>query len=133
MDSALGIFARLLGGCFSAMIAPGVQDTHCFTSIYDGAHVRDVHVVTKEDAPVYQGETIYSEAPGGLQFVYVNSTGGVGAGRARVEGDMMAYDLTMRAAPGQPDKTYRGQWRIREDGYDAQPEGEAPIHFTPAD
>ena len=131
MDGALGIFAKLVGFCFTAAMGPGIEGTHCFTEIYDGAHVRDVHVVSKDGAPVYQGETIYSLGPGGLIFTYVNSDGGVGTGTARVDGPRFTYDMAMRAAPEMPERRYRGYWLVRDDGYDAQGEGEPLVRYLP--
>lgn len=131
MEDALGIFSQILGYCFSAAMGPGLTDTHCFTSVYDGAHVRDVHVVSQDGAPVYQGETLYSNAPGGLVFVYINSDGGFGTGKGRVQGNVMSYDMTMRATAEAKDKPLTGSWRIREDGFDAEAPGEPLRRYLP--
>ena len=132
MEPALTIFASLLGNCFTATLSPGVEDTHCFRDMFDGAHVRDTHVVTKEDMAIYQGETIYSETPGGLVFTYVNSDGGVGQGTARIEGGSIAFDMTMRASSSSPALPIHSRWQIGGDGYDVTGEGKAAIHYGPA-
>ena len=132
MEPALAIFASLLGNCYSAMIMPGVQDTHCFREMYDGAHVRDTHVVTENDVATYQGETIYSEGPRGIEFRYVNSLGGAGNGTAIPQGNAIVFDMTMRADPSKPDKPIRTVWRLTGNGYDVENSGQPTVRFVPA-
>ena len=90
-----------------------------------------MHVVSRNGEAVYRGESIYSLGPSGLVFVYVNSDGGMGTGTARVEGARMAYDMVMRAAPDKPDRRLKGSWTVRDDGYDAQGEGEPMVRYFP--
>src|SRR6187551_3540008 len=97
MEPALAIFGKLIGLCFSATIAPGAEDRHCFRELYDSAHVRDVHVVLIDNVSVYEGETTYSQTPDGVEFTYLNSTGGAGHGTVRIEGDVLTFDMNMRA------------------------------------
>lgn len=132
MEPALAIFASLLGNCFTATLSPDVEDTHCFREMYDGAHVRDTHVVTQEGVATYQGETTYSEGPGGIEFRYFNSLGGAGNGTARPEGSTIVFDMTMRADPSKPGQPIHSVWRLTGNGYDVESAGQAVIHFVPA-
>ena len=132
MEPALAIFASLLGNCYSASIMPGVEDTHCFREMYDGAHVRDTHVVTENDVTTYQGETIYSEGPSGIELRYVNSLGGAGNGTARPEGNTIVFDMTMRADPSKPNQPIHSVWRLTGNGYDVESSGRPTVHFVPA-
>lgn len=85
-DSPLGAFDFLAGHCWQGTYANGSVDTHCYEWVYDGEHLRDVHVV-RGDQPVYCGETLYSVngVGEGVVFYYVNSLGGVSDGRMVVE------------------------------------------------
>jgi hypothetical protein len=130
MDPALAIFAPLLGKCFAATLAPATVDRHCFTSVYDGAHVRDTHVVTAKGKPVYSGESIYSFDGKGLELVYFNSMGGAGRGTATVQSGVMSYSLSMKARPSDAPQQYRGKWTIGADGYDVVDEGQPARRFT---
>lgn len=132
MDPALATFASLIGNCYAATIAPGTEDTHCFRDMFDGAHVRDTHVVTKDDMAVYQGETIYSETPDGIVFTYANSDGGVGQGKARFEGGAIMFEMSMHATGRAPALPIHSRWVIGANGYDVTAEGKAAIHYGPA-
>lgn len=84
-ESPLHAFDFLAGHCWRGEIANGAVDTHCFTWVYGGKHLRDVHVV-RGDGPDYRGESIYSVdgETGGVIFRYWNSLGGVSDGRIEV-------------------------------------------------
>ena len=97
MDSLLAPLLALTGHCFVAEISPGTTDEHCFNSVYDGRHVRDVHVVTKGNRVVYQGETIYSVEGAAIALTYFSSTGGIGRGTALLAPDDWRFTMTMRA------------------------------------
>ena len=130
MEPALAIFAPLLGKCFAAKLAPETVDRHCFASVYEGAHVRDTHVVTAKGKPVYSGETVYSFDGKGLEFTYFNSLGGSGRGAATVQSGVMTYSLSMKAKPADAPQQYRGKWTIDGDGYDVADEGQPARRFT---
>ncbi|HEX7047666.1 MAG TPA: hypothetical protein VF275_08875, partial [Gammaproteobacteria bacterium] len=85
-DSPLRAFDFLAGNCWQGTYANGSVDTHCYEWVYDGEHLRDVHVV-RGKGPAYCGETLYSidGAAEGVVFYYVNSLGGVSEGRMVVE------------------------------------------------
>jgi hypothetical protein len=132
MASGLDFFASLVGQCFAATVAPGTVDRHCFSTIYEGAHVRDVHTVTANGKAVYRGETIYSRSGAGLAFTYVNSTGGVGHGTAQVEGRVMNFSGSMIAAPREAPAPIDGRWRIEGRGYVAESQKVPPRVFEPS-
>ena len=130
MEPALAIFAPLLGKCFAATLAPETVDRHCFTSVYDGAHVRDTHVVTAKGKPVYSGESVYSFDGKGLEFVYFNSMGGAGHGTATVQSGLLSYDLAMKAKPMAASQRFHGKWTIDAVGYTVADDGQPARRFT---
>lgn len=74
-------------------------DTHCFESVYAGAHLRDRHEVLG-GAEAYQGETIYSwdEQQSTISYVYWNSYGGVSTGTVQPGSETLEF----------PDEEYAG-------------------------
>jgi hypothetical protein len=133
MEPALAIFATLLGHCWEAQITPRDVDTHCFTDMWSGVHVRDRHVVAHDGKSVYEGETIYSFDGKQIVFTYVNSTGGVGTGTARVQDKAIAFSGSMRAQPRSAPQPIDSSWKLVQDGYDVvNAGGTDPIRFRPA-
>lgn len=132
IEDFLAVLAPLLGKCFAATFAPGLVDTHCFKPLYDGAHVEDRHVVTKNGTSIYEGLSIYSATPDGLFLIYVNTDGGSGSGKARVKGSSFDYTMTMRASATGESRPLTGSWTIRANGYDAMSPGQAIRKYRPA-
>ena len=133
MEPALAIFATLLGHCWQAQLSPSDVDTHCFSDMWNGAHVRDRHVVTHDGKAVYEGETIYSFDGHAIAFAYVNSMGGVGGGTARGEGSTIAFGGSMRARPESTPQSFKAEWRLLEDGYEVLTDGDkTPRRFRAA-
>jgi hypothetical protein len=130
MGPALAFFAPLLGKCFVATLAAGTVDRHCFAAIYGGAHVRDTHFVIVGTKPVYSGETIYSESGAGLEFTYVNSTGGVGHGTVAVKRPAATFLGMMKGEPEAAPQPINVTWVINAGGYDVINEGKPAVHFT---
>ena len=128
MEPALATFGKFIGLCFAATMPSGVHDTHCFSQLY-GAHVRDTHVVRRDNVPIYQGESTYSETPEGIEFTYLSSLGGSGRGTLRVEGDVLTFDMTMRADASSPAMPIHSVWRLTGDGYDVETPGQPALHF----
>lgn len=79
--AALEAMQFLVGHCWSAQFPDGSTDIHCYTSMYQGAFIRDRHLVRGE-ASDYRGETIYQAGPaaGTISYRYWNSLGGVSDG-----------------------------------------------------
>ena len=111
MPASLAPLLALAGQCFAGQIAPGTIDRHCFSSVYDGQHVRDVHDVTKYDRTVYQGETLYSVEGEAVSFTYLSSMGGIGRGTATLDPGDWRFALTMRATPTSAPQPFANRWR----------------------
>ena len=91
----------LVGHCWRGEFkGSGNVDTHCFTPVYDGKHIRDVHEVVS-DKGVYRGETVFSwnGELKKVEFVYFNSLGGVSKGGMKPGAEEMVFD----------DESYVGQ------------------------
>lgn len=98
---------KLVDHCWSAQLAEGVVDRHCFLAMYGGMHIKDEHVVTRNGQPVYSGETVYSVGVGALTFVYFNSLGGVGRGTVTRNGNHLYFRMRTRPVnhvPFTPDR-----------------------------
>ena len=129
MEQALAIFAPLLGHCFAATLSPGVIDRHCFADVYNGAHVRDTHVVTAQGKAVYSGETIYSFDGSRIEFTYVNSMGGVGHGMAAPSANSIAFTGSMVGSPGAKPAPISSRWTIGSSFYDVVQPGARTLRF----
>ena len=101
--------AFLVGSCWHGTfpIAPvhpprrAQTDTHCFTAMFGGAFIRDVHVV--DGAPQsYSGETIYRWDAGErrIRFDYYASDGAHTAGVALPVASGLSFPETRRTAAG---------------------------------
>ena len=119
LSGPLAPLDRLVGHCWTAEVASGTTDRHCYALVYGGAHVRDTHEVRRGGTVVYAGETIYSAEGDAIGFTYWNSLGGVGRGTATVVGAMITFRLTMRATPAATPRPITTVWRMTADGYDA--------------
>jgi hypothetical protein len=126
----LAKLAPFVGHCWSAELAVGVVDTHCFSPVFGGRHIRDVHNVRKGGRVLYQGETLYSAEAGAATLTYWSSLGGIGRGTVSPEGNGLAFSYVMRAAPNAEAKPMRSQWRwIDRDRYEVRNDGSGPILF----
>lgn len=102
-EDPLGALRFLAGSCWQGTFPDGKSvDTHCYESFYDGAFIRDRHVV-KGPNPDYSGETIYHWDKERQQIVYRywNSLGGVSDGVAVPSGNSIEFP---------------GERHVREDG-----------------
>jgi len=111
---SLSPFKPFVGACWRAEFSANVHYTHCFESMYGGAHVRDRHEVQDHGKTVYAGETIYSADGPDLVFTYVNSSGGVGQGKVGTADRMLGFTGTMRASPNEPEQPIDSEWRIKD-------------------
>jgi hypothetical protein len=113
--------AYLVGHCWRGTFPDGkVSDEHCFTWIYGGKFVRDVHVVDRGAAGKDQGESIYlwDAGAGQLQYLYIESAGGFSRGSVAAEGNALVFPPTHYREGGQ-EQVYRSRWqRLGEDAYD---------------
>ena len=108
----LSRFKPFLGACWRTEFSATVHDTHCFDTLYDGAHVRDRHEVQEAGKTVYAGVTTYSADAGDILFVYLNSLGGFGQGKVRTEGAKLRFVGMMRASPDKAQQPVDSQWKL---------------------
>lgn len=122
LKSELAPLQFLVGWCWAGKFPDGKRtDIHCFEPVYNGAHLRDRHVVVG-GPDLYEGETIYSwsENAGGITYVYWNSFGGFSTGTATPDDETIVF----------PDETYTGSdgetviissvWKnMTDDSYDS--------------
>lgn len=71
----------LTGHCWRTTLKEGPTDTHCFSTLADG-NLRDRHIVRKDGAAIYTGESVFSVKSGVIHYRYDGSTG------AKLEGPM---------------------------------------------
>ena len=120
--------AYLAGHCWKGAFPDGKQtDEHCFTWIYGGKALRDVHTVRAPGRPDYVGETTYYLDPAThrVEFLYVENLGGVSRGTMQAEGTTLVFPATQYAAEGQS-MTYRARWtRVDDAAYEAWSEAQA--------
>lgn len=129
LSPGLQPLAHYAGHCWSAPLSAKTVDRHCFTPVFKGKHLRDVHVVTNGGRAVYSGETIYSVEAGQIVFTYWNSLGGVGHGTVSQSGDDLVFSLVMRATPVAAPQNVETRWRRTWKGYDVSTDGDVR-HFT---
>jgi hypothetical protein len=111
MEGLLAPLLALAGHCFAGDFSPGTVDRHCFSAVYGGQHVRDIHVVTKDGRPVYEGETLYSVESDKLALTYWSSIGGIGRGTARLASGDWTFAMTMRATPAAEPQAFSTRWQ----------------------
>jgi len=129
---ALAPFSPLLGCCWAGEIAVGTIDTHCFTAVYDGQHVRDRHEVKVGGKTVYAGETLYSVEGRDVGFTYWNSTGGIGRGKVAGGTDgLLRFTGTMRGSPAAEPISFDTRWRIAADQLIVTNGDRPPVAFRP--
>ena len=111
MPASLTPLLALAGHCFAADFSPGTVDQHCFSAVYGGQHVRDVHAVTKDGHTLYAGETLYSVDGEAVAFTYWSSIGGIGRGTANFAPGAWTFSLAMRASPTAAPQAFATHWQ----------------------
>lgn len=105
--------AFLVGHCWrGAATGSKVTDEHCFSWIYEGKFVRDVHVLTGADGKVTgRGESIYmwDSAAQQLAYLYIESGGGFSHGTLSAEGTTLVFPPTHYVEDGK-EQVYRSRW-----------------------
>jgi hypothetical protein len=107
-----------VGSCWAGRHPNGATDTHCFSAVYKGQFIRDVHELTGGPRP-YAGETLYhwDARDKVVRYTYWNSSGGVSTGTMHVEGDRLIFPESHESAGGRKVE-YRNVWvRQGEDAY----------------
>ena len=134
---SLKAFQPVLGKCYAGDVGSGARDTHCFTAMYGGKHVRDTHRIVMQGRVIYRGETVYSIEGGDITFHYVNSLGGIGRGTAQAVPKGLSFGGSMRSDPGAAEQSMDNDWRWRPDGYEVADGRGKPVIYrrvaNPAD
>lgn len=117
--------AFLVGSCWRATF-PGTSqtDTHCYTAMHSGRHIRDRHIVEGAPSP-YSGETIYRWDPEARQirYDYYASDGGYSRGAAVQGAEGLSFpDEGYVGASGQRLMLRNAMSGIGPDGYDGRSE-----------
>lgn len=125
-ENPLDVYAALAGHCWSGEFPNGkATDEHCFTWVYEGKHLRDVHVVRADDGGEYRGEAIYSwdEKRGQIVYRYWNSDGGYSDGEIVAnDGELVSPEERYTGKDGS-EQVFRSTLRIIDhDSYEARTE-----------
>ena len=98
---ALQPLAFLVGSCWSGTQPKGTIDTHCFSPVYGGYFIRDVHEVTGSPKP-YAGESLYhwDATQKQVRYTYYNSIGGVSVGTMQVEDGRLVFPESYESKDG---------------------------------
>ena len=108
----------LVGHCWQAPFPDGKKiDTHCFTSVYNGAFIKDQHVVCGDDQ-AYYGETWYThdKTSNSVNYRYYNSLGGISDGSVQFQDQRLVFPDESYENNGQT-TTYRTDWQLTEGQY----------------
>ncbi len=123
--SALQPMSFLAGACWKGTMPDGKQtDEHCFSWVYEGRYLRDVHTVHAEGRPDYVGETVYYLDPSTnkLNYLYFENSGGIGRGTAELQADKFVFPEADYLAAGYSLK-YRAQWsKVDDSAYEVHNE-----------
>ena len=111
-----------LSGPFTMPAVPdGKQtDEHCFSWIYGGKFLRDLHTVHGGGHPDFKGESIYywNSATRELEYLYIEDQGGFSRGTVGTAPGALVFPPTNYVEDGKT-QTYRSRWqRIGDDAYD---------------
>ncbi len=122
---ALQPMSFLAGACWKGAMPDGKStDEHCFSWVYEGRYLRDVHTVHAEGRPDYMGETVYYPDPstGKVNYLYFENSGGIGRGTAELQADKFVFPETDYLAAGFSLR-YRAQWtKVDDSAYEVHNE-----------
>jgi hypothetical protein len=113
--------AFLAGHCWKGSFPGGkLTDEHCFTWIYDGKFLRDVHTLRGEGRPDAQGESIYfwNSSQKQIEYLYIESGGGFSRGSVVTDENALVFPDANFVENGKT-QLYRSRWqRSGENAYD---------------
>jgi hypothetical protein len=118
--------AFLAGHCFKGEVAAGRDiDEHCFSWLFGGQALRDVHTVRSPGRPDYVGETTYYYDSGAkrIEYLYIENAGGVMRGAVEPVEGALVFPATTYVANGQA-MTLRVRWTLEDNGYEAWSEAQ---------
>ena len=120
-------FAFLAGHCWKGTFADGKRtDEHCFSWMYEGRGLRDVHVVKAPGQADGAGETIYyvNSASHRVEYLYVENQGGFMRGSVEMLPEALLFPDTPYVADGET-LTLRSRWTPKgADTYEAWAEAQ---------
>ena len=120
--------AFLAGHCWKGSFPDGKQtDEHCFSWLYGGRMLRDIHTVQAPGRPDYVGETTYYWDSGArrVEFLYIENSGGVSRGVMQPADSALTFPPTQYVAEGET-ITYRARWtRVGDLAYEAWSEAQS--------
>lgn len=128
-DNGLKLLQPVSGKCFVAEVGSGAHDTHCFTPVFGGKHLRDTHRVVLQGKVIYRGETVYSSEGGELRFHYINSLGGAGRGSAQASSTGISFVGAMRSDGEAASQPMNSEWRWTADGYEVADGRGKPVTY----
>jgi hypothetical protein len=117
-DPALEPLAFLAGHCWKGTFPDGKQsDEHCFSWLYGGKFLRDVHTVRAAGRPDYVGESTYffDSAAKRLEYLYIENKGGLSRGLVSTEGEALVFPPTAFTSDGKTQR-YRARWQRSGEG-----------------
>jgi hypothetical protein len=130
---AFAPLAFLAGHCWKGTFPDGAAtDEHCFSWIYDGAFLRDEHVVRGAQGEM-RGESIYyrNAAVGQIEYLYIESAGGYSHGSMTTQGAELLFPETALVGDGVP-QLYRGRWKpLGAEAYDVVVEFKSGEQWAP--
>jgi hypothetical protein len=133
-ESVYGPLAFLAGHCWKGTFPEGKQtDEHCFSWIYGGKFLRDLHTVKGAGHEDFQGESIYfwNSSAKQLEYLYIESHGGFSRGAVAPEEDALVFPPTSYVEDGQT-QTYRSRWqRVGGNAFDVTTELQSKDNWVP--
>jgi hypothetical protein len=111
--SAYQPLAFLAGHCWKGTFPGGkATDEHCFSWIYEGKFLRDLHTVRTAGKPDALGESIYywNSAAKQLEYLYIDSDGGFSRGPVSFDQESLIFPDTNFVEDGKI-QVYRSRWQ----------------------
>jgi hypothetical protein len=103
----------LAGHCWKGSF-PGRKrsDEHCFSWIYGGRFLRDVHTLRGEGRPDAHGESIYlwNSSAKQIEYLYIESEGGFSRGPVATDKEALVFPDTSFVENGKT-QIYRSRWQ----------------------
>lgn len=113
LQGPLAAFEGLVG-CWHGAFArtASIHDDRCFTPMFDGAYLRDVHAVMG-GPDIYRGEAIYryDARRRRIEAIYFASDGGVSQGAVVVRPDGFKFPPSRFVGADGESLTIRARWR----------------------
>jgi hypothetical protein len=110
----------LAGHCWKGSFPGGRTDEHCFSWIYEGKFLRDLHTLRSDGHPDAWGESIYfwNSPAKQIEYLYIESGGGFSRGEVSADKDALVFPDTSYVESGKT-QVYRSRWQRRgESAYD---------------